>query len=85
MHVADQAVEQIQQVGLGPMDVLDEDDRRLIGRELLQELGASPLKTIARRERMKAARGLETERQAQNLALAEAATHRLRRIALEEA
>jgi hypothetical protein len=64
--------------------VLDEDDERSPRGELGQELDPGSVEAIAGRERMQVAHDVEPEGEAQDLARAEATTHLLGRVALED-
>ena len=55
MHVADAPLQQLEERLLGPVQVLDHDDRRPLGGELLEERDPRLVQTLARCERMQVA------------------------------
>jgi hypothetical protein len=67
LHAAQHVLEQVQELGLRPVDVLDKHHHGPLGDELGQELGPCVLEAIARSERVQIAGDVETEREAENL------------------
>src|ERR671936_77575 len=84
-HSAEHVLEQIEQLSLGPVNVLHEDDRRPLGYDVRHELGPGVLKAVAGCERVQIPRDVETERQPENLAVAESLECDFWRVALQEA
>ncbi len=77
-NVGREALEKVEEVGLGPVDVLDEENGRAVGCDLLDELDRRCVQTLARIERVYAGRDVEAEREREDLALAEPRGHLLR-------
>ena len=85
MNAAEQVLEQVQQLRLRPVDVLDEDDRRLLGDDLGQELPPLVLEAVARSEGMQISGDVETEGEAENLPGPQSVEGELWWVALEKA
>jgi hypothetical protein len=66
------------------VQVLDEDDDRLLPHEILEELDPRLVQALARREGVQVAGDVEAERQAEHSARVEEAERRLGRIAFEQ-
>jgi hypothetical protein len=62
--VTNDSFEKVEQLLLGPVDVLDEDDRRALTDDLLEELDPRVLKAIACGQGVKPVRNVEPKRQA---------------------
>ena len=84
-HVADEAVDQVEQRLLGPVQILDEDDRRPVGDELAEKLDPRLVQAVPHGERVESAHRLQPERQSETLAGAEQAPNRLGRCVLLDA
>jgi hypothetical protein len=70
-HVSYDPLEEIEEVVLGPVDVLDEEHERPLGRDLLDELDDRLVQTLARVQWVQAAGDVEPEGEAENLAAGE--------------
>ena len=70
-HVGDQPLEEIEQIRLCPVDVLDDEDDRGAGRELLDKGHGGRMKPLARVEGMKLGCDVESEREPEDLAALE--------------
>src|SRR5262249_35261640 len=84
-NVACDALEQIEQSVFGPVEVLDQHDGRLLGRELAEQRDPGGVKAVACRQRMKVARDVEPEGEPEQIAAGESRPHLLGRVALEDA
>src|SRR5439155_25492781 len=84
-NAAEYVLEQVQKLGLRPMDVLDEHDRGPLTDDLGQELCPGVLEAVARGERVQVAGDVEAEREAENLPGAESVEREFGRVAFEEA
>ena len=78
------ALEEVEQVVFGPVDVLDERDRRSFFGKLLDECDDGLVQTLTGIERMEVAGGIRAKRKSQDLPVAEDACNLLRRCALED-
>ena len=70
--VRDDALEEVEEIGLGPVDVLHEEHRRALQCELLHESHRGQVQLLSGVERMDARGDVETERQPEELAPREA-------------
>ncbi len=66
--LAQDALEQVEQRLLGPVKILEQDDGRLLGDELGEELDPRLVQPLARRERVEVAGDVEAEREPEDLA-----------------
>jgi hypothetical protein len=73
--IREDALEKIEQVRLGPVDVLDEDDRGRRGCELFDERNGRRVQSLAGIERMKLWSNVEPEREPEDLASLERHGH----------
>ena len=85
MHIAHESLEQVQEIVFGPIQVLDERDDRSVADEVAEELDPRVVERVAGSERVKLRRRVEAERESEDLPLAEASSHGLRRIVLADA
>ena len=76
-HVVHDPLEQVEQRILGPVQVLDEDDRRRLGRQLAQQVDPGFLEELADGQRVRVAGDVEAERETEDRALAEPLPHGL--------
>src|SRR4051812_49279970 len=81
--VTGDALEQLEEWPFRPVDVLDQDDHGLLGRELGQKADPRRVQPVACSQRMEIACDVESEREAEDLARAEPPAELLRRIAFE--
>src|ERR671930_1730000 len=84
VHVAYEALDQIEQIVFGPVEVLDQDDSGSFADEDAEKIDPCLLERVTRGERVELRGGVEAERQPENLSRAEALPHGLRRIALAD-
>ena len=84
MHVAREALDEVEQRLLGPVKVLDDEDRGTFRDEPLEQIDPRLVQLLACDERMDVARRLESERQPENLARSEAGSNLVGRIAVED-
>src|SRR5207247_9937137 len=84
-RVVDESFQEVEQLLLGPVDVLDQHDRGPLRDDFLEELGPRILEAIARRKWVKSVSDVESEREDQNLPRSEPFERYRRRIAFEEA
>ena len=85
VHLAQHALQQLDERLLGPVDILDEQDERLLGRELGDEVEPRVVQAVARLDRVQLARDVEAESEPEDGAFAEHAEDSLRRVAVEQA
>ena len=67
-HVGDEPLEKVEQIRLGPVDVLDDEDDRTAGGELLDERHGGGVEALASVERVKLGSDVEPEREREDLA-----------------
>ena len=77
-------LEEVEQLVLGPVNVLYEHDKRTLRGRVPQELCPGILEAVAHRERVETAGHVEPERQPEDLAFAEPFEHPFRRIGLQQ-
>ena len=74
--------DELQQLRLGPVQVLDENNCRLLSSKLVEETGPGLLQRTANGEWMKVRRRRRTQRETEDAPSTETGPHRLRRVAL---
>ncbi len=84
LYLTDDAIEQVEEIVLGPVQILDEHDDRPLGSEGLEEADYGGLELLACIERMKSARDVEPERESEYRVPAEARQDVFRSIAVED-
>ena len=82
-NLAANPLQQVEQRILGPVQVLDEQDRRRFRGELAEELDPRLLETVADGKRMGVAGEVEAESEPEDLPLAEPPARLILRLALE--
>ena len=83
-NLAADPLEQVEQRILGPVQVLDEQDRRRFRRQLAEELDPGLLEAVAHGKRMRVAGEVEAESEPEDLPVAEPPARLLLRLALED-
>ncbi len=83
-HLLDERVEQVEELVVGPVDVLDQHHRRPVRDELPEEVGPGIVKPLPRRERMQIGRDVQPQGQREVAVRAEPLDRQARRIALAD-
>ncbi len=84
LHLRHNRLEQVEEVVGCPMHIFDEDDRRALMHELLEELGPRIVQALSHPQRVQVFAGVKPERQTEVAASAEPLRDDGRRVALQD-